>query len=221
MRRRRDTGSPPDRDVSRSGEGLPGSGTVLFIHAMGEHPAGDTPFPRPDDTYAQGCCGLQVPQDPRPPGSLEVSGPHAPWPTCTHAYASPMPFLGSAPGLLPAQAGSPLGRAGFAPAGRPTKFHEVIASSFPFDPHCLVALYCLSPPSMVSRRAARGRRAGGWGDAAAARGRKGASFSYPRNRRELSVTTGGVFTCFLGRHGLLGAQGRVLSSGVARSTSLP
>jgi hypothetical protein len=27
-------------------------------------------------------------------------------------------------------------------------------------------------PSMVSRRAARGRRAGGWGDAAAARGEK-------------------------------------------------
>ena len=34
-------------------------------------------------------------------------------------------------------------------------------------------------PSMVSRRAARGRRAGGWGDAAAARGEKGSYFSYP------------------------------------------
>ena len=31
-------------------------------------------------------------------------------------------------------------------------------------------------PNMVARRAARGRRAGGWGDAAAARGRKGALF---------------------------------------------
>ena len=44
VRRRRGTGSPPDRDGSRRGEGLPGYGTVLFIRAMGEHPAGDTPL---------------------------------------------------------------------------------------------------------------------------------------------------------------------------------
>jgi hypothetical protein len=53
------------------------------------------------------CC-LQVNQDPGHPGRLEVSGPHAPWPTCSHAYASPTIFLGSSQGLLPAQAGSPL-----------------------------------------------------------------------------------------------------------------
>src|SRR5262249_46638077 len=39
--------------------------------------------------------------------------------------------------------GLTLGRTGFAPAGRQTKFPEVIASSFPFDPHCLVALIFL------------------------------------------------------------------------------
>jgi hypothetical protein len=44
VRRRRVTGSPQDRDVSRRGEGLPGYGTVLFIRAMVEHPAGDTPL---------------------------------------------------------------------------------------------------------------------------------------------------------------------------------
>jgi len=33
-----------------------------------------------------------------------------------------------------------LSRAGFAPAGRQTKFHEGIVSSLPFDQHCLVAL---------------------------------------------------------------------------------
>src|SRR5262249_28650699 len=46
--------------------------------------------------------------------------------------------------LTTGSGGLTLGRAGFAPAGRQTKFHEVIASSFPFDPHCLVALFYLS-----------------------------------------------------------------------------
>jgi len=45
--------------------------------------------------------------------------------------------------LTTGSGGLTLGRAGFAPAGRQTKFHEVIASSFPFDPHCLVALIFL------------------------------------------------------------------------------
>jgi len=36
--------------------------------------------------------------------------------------------------------GLTLGRAGCAPAGRRTKFHEGIVSSLPFDQHCLVAL---------------------------------------------------------------------------------
>jgi hypothetical protein len=47
--------------------------------------------------------------------------------------------------LTTGSGGRTLGRAGFAPAGRQTKFHEVIASSFPFDPHCLVALIFLYP----------------------------------------------------------------------------
>jgi len=40
-RRRRGTGSPARRDGSRRGEGLPGYGTVLFVRALVEHPAGD------------------------------------------------------------------------------------------------------------------------------------------------------------------------------------
>src|SRR6266478_2520647 len=44
VRRSRVTGSPSRRDVSRRGEGLPGYGTVLFVRAMVEHPAGDTPL---------------------------------------------------------------------------------------------------------------------------------------------------------------------------------
>ncbi len=44
VRRRRLTGSPQSRDSSRRGEGLPGYGTVLFVRAMVEHPAGYTPI---------------------------------------------------------------------------------------------------------------------------------------------------------------------------------
>jgi hypothetical protein len=46
--------------------------------------------------------------------------------------------------LATGSGGLTLGRAGFAPAGRQTKFHEGIFSSFPFDQHCLVALKSLS-----------------------------------------------------------------------------
>src|SRR4029453_4999758 len=53
------------------------------------------------------------------------------------------PISGIVARLTTGSGGRTLGRAGFAPAGRQTEFHEVIASSFPFDPHCLVALNCL------------------------------------------------------------------------------
>jgi len=42
------------------------------------------------------------------------------------------------------------GRTGFAPAGRQTKFHGVIASSFLFDQPCLVALFRLSADPATS-----------------------------------------------------------------------
>src|SRR5262249_42355871 len=54
------------------------------------------------------------------------------------------PISGIVARLTTGSGGLTLGRAGFAPAGRQTKFPEVIASSFPFDPHCLVALFFLS-----------------------------------------------------------------------------
>src|SRR5262249_10272658 len=46
--------------------------------------------------------------------------------------------------LTTGSGGLTLSRAGFAPAGRQTKFHEGIVSSLPFDQHCLVALNFLS-----------------------------------------------------------------------------
>jgi len=48
----------------------------------------ETPPSLPRRYVCGGCYGLQVQQDPRPPGRLEVSGPHAPWPTRSHADAS-------------------------------------------------------------------------------------------------------------------------------------
>src|SRR5262249_22372522 len=53
--------------------------------------------------------------------------------------------------LTTGSGGLTLGRTGFAPAGRQTKFPEVIASSFPFDPHCLVALVCLDLSSCLEK----------------------------------------------------------------------
>jgi hypothetical protein len=53
------------------------------------------------------------------------------------------PMAGIVARLPPGSGGRTLGRAGLAPAGRQTKLHEGIASSFPFDPHCLVALFFL------------------------------------------------------------------------------
>src|SRR4029434_10001344 len=44
VRRRRVTGSPRDRHVSRRGEGLPGDGAILFGRALVDHPAGYVPL---------------------------------------------------------------------------------------------------------------------------------------------------------------------------------
>src|SRR5262249_8332397 len=54
--------------------------------------------------------------------------------------------------LTTGSGGLTLGRTGFAPAGRQTKFHEGIVSSLPFDQHCLVALHFLySYPDETAR----------------------------------------------------------------------
>jgi len=92
---------------------------------MGRGEARASPGPGPSSSYVpwshtspdtglssplsrRGWYGLQVIQHPGPPGRWEVSGPHAPWPARSHAYASPMPLLAPSQDLLPARAGSPL-----------------------------------------------------------------------------------------------------------------
>jgi hypothetical protein len=142
VRRRRVTGSPQDRNVSRRGEGLPGYGAILFVRAMVEHPAGYGP--------------LLAHHTEKP---LLPSGKSGPWASGkVRGFGAACPMAHTFACLRIAEAisdagarlatgsgGLTLGRAGFAPAGRQTIFHGGIVSSIPIDPHCLVALIFLSP----------------------------------------------------------------------------
>ena len=95
---------------SRRGEGLPGYWTVLFVRAMVEHPAGYKSPPRPGKKkhlHAGVVVAFDEIQLSRHPGSIGF-GAAVPRPARSHAYASLIPFLASAQGLLPARAGSPL-----------------------------------------------------------------------------------------------------------------
>jgi hypothetical protein len=136
-------GSPALRSTgvsSRRGEGLPGYGAILFVRAMVEHPAGYVPLL------------AHVAQR-----TLWPSGKSAPWASGKvrgFGAACPMAHTfaclriagvisGTGARLATGSGGLTLGRAGFAPAGRRTKFHEGLVSSLPFDQHCLVALIFL------------------------------------------------------------------------------
>jgi len=128
VRRRRVTGSPQDRNVSRRGEGLPGYGAILFVRAMVEHPAGYGPL---------------LAHNPEKP--LLPSGKSGPWASgkvigfgaaCPMAHTFACLRIAEAISdagarLATGSGGLTLGRAGFAPTGRHTKFHEGIASSSP------------------------------------------------------------------------------------------
>ena len=126
VRRRRVTGSPPDRNVSRRSEGLPGYGAVLFVRAMVEHPAGYVPL------LAHLTERLLWPSG--------KSGPWASGKEIGFGAACPMArtfaclriaeaISDAGARLATGSGGLTLGRAGFAPAGQRTKFHGGIASS--------------------------------------------------------------------------------------------
>jgi hypothetical protein len=143
VRRRRVTGSPQRRSVSRRGEGLPGYGAVLFVRAMVEHPAGYGPLLAHLTEKLLWPSGNSAPW-----ASGKVIGFGAACPMA-HTFACLRiadPISGIVARLATGSGGLTLGRAGFAPAGRQTKFPEVIVSSLPFDPHCLVALNFLYSP---------------------------------------------------------------------------
>src|SRR5262245_52229623 len=140
VRRRRVTGSPPDRHVSRRGEGLPGSWTVLFVRAMVEHPAGYVPLLAhltqrsllPSENPASWASGKS-----------RGFGAAAPRPTRSHAYASPIPLRRPSQGVLPARAGSPLTGRVLHPLDDEQSFMKASHPPIPFDQQSLVALHCL------------------------------------------------------------------------------
>jgi len=120
------TGSPRGRNGSRRGEGLPGAWAVLFVRAMVEHPAGYVPLlahltERP----------LEPSSNSAPWASGKVIGFGAAWPMAhTLAYLRfAGPISETVARLATGLGGLTLSQAGFAPAGRRTKFHEGIATS--------------------------------------------------------------------------------------------
>jgi len=128
VRRRRVTGFPQDRNVSRRGEGLPGYGAILFGRAMDEHPAGYGP--------------LLAHHTEKPWLPSGTSGPWASGKVRGFGAACPMArtfaclriaeaIAGPSARLATGSGGLTLSRAGFAPAGRQTPFHGGIVSSSP------------------------------------------------------------------------------------------
>ena len=141
VRRRRVTGSPPHRSVSRRGEGLPGYGAVLFVRAMVEHPAGYGP--------------LLAHTTEKPLLPSGTSGPWASGKVRGFGAACPMAHTFACLRITEAisDAGARLatGRAGSPLAGRDSHplddrqhFMEASYPPVPIDPHCLVALIYLS-----------------------------------------------------------------------------
>jgi hypothetical protein len=128
VRRRRVTGSPPDRAVSRKGEGLPGSGAVLFIRAMVEHPAGEGPLLAHTTEKPWLPAGQSGPWASGKDRGFGAACPMARTCAClriAEAIADPVARLTTGSG------GLTLSRAGCAPAGRQTTFHGGIVSSSP------------------------------------------------------------------------------------------
>jgi hypothetical protein len=128
VRRRRVTGSPHNRGVSRRGEGLPGYGAVLFVRAMVEHPAGYHPLLAQKNSRR----GWLLPSGKTgPSASGKVIGFGAACPMA-HTFAClrfAEAISDAVARLATGSGGLTLGRAGFAPAGRHTKFHGVMTAS--------------------------------------------------------------------------------------------
>ncbi len=132
--------------LSRRGKDLPGYGAVLFLRAVVQHPAGRDPslplllFEKIDGEIAVAFREFR-PLDIRDGYSFRGHVPTAHTLACLRfadLVAETVARLATGSGGL-----TP-GRAGFAPAGRHTKFHGVIASPpIPIDQQSLVVLNLL------------------------------------------------------------------------------
>jgi len=133
--RRVGDGSPDLRGsgrLTRRNEGLPGFWAVLFVRAVVEDPAGCSSL-----LAHVGEAAVAFRQS-NALGTRNVIAFVAAWPTAhTLAYLRiDAPVTGNAARLATGPGGLTLDRAGFAPAGRRTGFHEVIA----FLPSSLTSL---------------------------------------------------------------------------------
>jgi hypothetical protein len=116
---------------------------------MVEHPAGYTPLLAQKTSRAGVVVAFDEIQLSRHPGSIGF-GAAVPWPARSHAYASLIPFLESAQGLLPARAGSPLAGRISHPLDDERSFMKASPPPIPFDQQGLVALEFLSALSFSS-----------------------------------------------------------------------
>jgi hypothetical protein len=155
-RRRWVIGSPWAGLFTRRNEGLPGFWAVLFVRAAVEDPAGCDPLLAHDAEAAEAFRRSNT------LGTRNGIAFVAAWPAAhTLVYLRiAAPVTGHAARLTTGLGGLTPDRAGFAPAGRRTGFHEVIAFFNPPRPACLVASgpLILSPsqfrssPSRLNRR---------------------------------------------------------------------
>ncbi len=101
--------------------------------------------PLPHTTaHAGDCYGLRRNPARSAAGKTRGCGAAVPRPARSHAYASPTLFPRSAPGLLPARAGSPLAGRDAHPLDDTRSFVVASPLPVPFDPQGLVALQFLS-----------------------------------------------------------------------------
>ena len=124
------TGSPYIRIVPRKSEGLPGFWAVLFVRAVVEDPAGcGPPLARSGEAAVAFRRNNAL-------GTRNVVVFVAAWPTAHMLAHLRIAGCVTATGarLATDPGGLTPGRAGFAPAGRQTKFHEVIACFTPLRP---------------------------------------------------------------------------------------
>src|SRR5271170_7202169 len=131
--------------MPRRNVGLPGAWTVLLLRAVVVHPAG-CGLPSP-------CCGETAVafRASKPLGTRNelVFVAAFPRPTRSRDYVSPATSLRRRKARY-RLGGLTLRRAGLAPAGRCTEFHEVIATSILSDQPCLVTLNDLAADEFLS-----------------------------------------------------------------------